>query len=185
MLYSRVPIERIRTLALDEGSRTSAVLGPNPAAGAVSTSSRELRPLPIGATADQSDADAVMLIGDRGMLPARGPFEVVWDLGEEWTRWTGLPFVFAMWVARPGVDLTGWTSCSPPPATPACSVSPRSPGPASPDDRHARGGVPQLPPRQPGVPSRPAAAARAWSDSIELAGRHGLGSSGVKARLRP
>jgi chorismate dehydratase len=25
-------------------------------------------------------------------------------LGERWTNWTGLPFVFAMWVARPGVD---------------------------------------------------------------------------------
>jgi chorismate dehydratase len=24
----------------------------------------------------------------------------VWDLGEEWCRWTGLPFVFAVWAAR-------------------------------------------------------------------------------------
>jgi chorismate dehydratase len=28
----------------------------------------------------------------------------VWDLGERWTSWTGLPFVFAMWVARLGID---------------------------------------------------------------------------------
>ena len=48
-----------------------------------------------------------MLIGDRGMLPAGGAFEFDWDLGEQWSRWTGLPFVFAMWIARPGVDLPG------------------------------------------------------------------------------
>jgi len=51
-------------------------------------------------------ADAVMLIGDRGMLPTSGRFEFEWDLGEEWWRWTGLPFVFAVWIARPGVDLS-------------------------------------------------------------------------------
>ena len=26
----------------------------------------------------------------------------VWDLGERWWDGTGLPFVFAMWIARPG-----------------------------------------------------------------------------------
>jgi len=49
--------------------------------------------------------DALLLIGDRGMLPSNGAFAFEWDLGEEWSRWTGLPFVFAMWIARPGVDL--------------------------------------------------------------------------------
>ncbi len=105
-LYGRVPPERIRTLALDEGSRTSAAMarillkeqfGLEP----------ELRRLPIGMPVEDSTADAVMLIGDRGMLPPRQSFEFVWDLGEEWTRWTGLPFVFAMWIARPDVDLHG------------------------------------------------------------------------------
>jgi chorismate dehydratase len=105
-LYSRVPIERLRTLALDEGSRTSAALvrillrerfGVSP----------ETQPLPIGASLDGTSTDAVMLIGDRGMLPSNGRFEFEWDLGEEWARWTGLPFVFAMWIARRGVDLSG------------------------------------------------------------------------------
>ncbi|MCX7424405.1 MAG: menaquinone biosynthesis protein [Planctomycetia bacterium] len=106
MLYSRVPIARIGTLALDEGSRTSAVLARILLREQFHIEPR-LRPLPIGASADQSDADAVVLIGDRGMLPAQGPFEVVWDLGEQWKRWTGLPFVFAMWVARPGIEMDG------------------------------------------------------------------------------
>ena len=52
-------------------------------------------------------ADAVLLIGDRGILPPEEEFEFVWDLGEEWTDWTGLPFVFALWVARPGLDWGG------------------------------------------------------------------------------
>ncbi len=102
-LYGRVPPERIRTLALDEGSRTSATLsrillkerfGREPA----------LEELPIGASPADTAADAVMLIGDRAMRPVDGRFAFVWDLGEEWSRWTGLPFVFAMWTARADAD---------------------------------------------------------------------------------
>ena len=105
-LYGRVPVARIRTLALDEGSRTSAALtrillkerfGLEP----------ELRQLPIGTSLGQTDADAVMLIGDRAMLPVEGSFEFVWDLGEQWSGWTGLPFVFATWTARRNVNLMG------------------------------------------------------------------------------
>jgi chorismate dehydratase len=47
------------------------------------------------------------LIGDRAIHPPIGPFVANWDLGEEWQRWSRLPFVFAMWVARPHVDWTG------------------------------------------------------------------------------
>jgi chorismate dehydratase len=105
-LYSRVPLERLRSLALDEGSRTSAALvrillkerfGVSP----------ETRQLPIGVSPDDVPTDAVMLIGDRGMLPGSGRFAFEWDLGEEWSRWTGLPFVFALWIARPDVELPG------------------------------------------------------------------------------
>lgn len=108
-LYSRVPIEEIRTLALDEGSRTSVALtrillkerfGLSP----------ETCHLPIGASADDVASDAVLLIGDRGMLPRSPAFPFEWDLGAEWKQWTGLPFVFAMWIARPGIDLRGISS---------------------------------------------------------------------------
>lgn len=47
--------------------------------------------------------DLVMLIGDPGLEADAGEREI-WDLGTEWVRWTGLPFVFALWVLRPGVD---------------------------------------------------------------------------------
>jgi chorismate dehydratase len=54
-------------------------------------------------------ADAVLLIGDRAIGDAGrdrmgGSFQVMWDLGDEWCRWTGLPFVFAVWAARDGID---------------------------------------------------------------------------------
>ncbi len=102
-LFCRKPPEQIRTLALDEGSRTSAALtqillheryGIRP----------HLETLPIGATLSDTSADAVLLIGDRAMHTPQGSFAAVWDLGDEWVRWSNLPFVFAMWVVRPGVD---------------------------------------------------------------------------------
>jgi chorismate dehydratase len=110
-LHSRVPMRRIRRLALDEGSRTSVALvrillreryGIEP----------ELESLPIGASADETDADAVLLIGDRAIGGPRSDFpgsEFVehWDLGDQWCRWAELPFVFAMWVARSDVGLGG------------------------------------------------------------------------------
>lgn len=105
-LYGRVPVEDIQTLGLDVGSRTSAALTKvllRERFGIVP----KLRSLPIGVELGDMPADAVLVIGDRGMAPVNKTFEFVWDLGEEWSRWTGLPFVFSLWVARPGVDLRG------------------------------------------------------------------------------
>ena len=103
-LFSRVPFANVRTLALDEGSRTSATLA------RVMLSERfGVRPtttlLPLGFATENSSADAVLVIGDRAMKPPRERFVATWDLGEEWTQWTGLPFVFAMWAARRDVEL--------------------------------------------------------------------------------
>jgi chorismate dehydratase len=49
--------------------------------------------------------DAVLVIGDAALsLAARGTYPHRYDLGEEWKRWTGLPFVFAVWAARRNTD---------------------------------------------------------------------------------
>jgi chorismate dehydratase len=105
-LFSRGPIESIRTLALDAGSRTSVAL-----ARILLDERYGVRPrlesLPVGASLAEANADAVLLIGDRAIHSPSGRFEVVWDLGDEWCRWAELPFVFAMWVARSGVELHG------------------------------------------------------------------------------
>jgi hypothetical protein len=63
--------------------------------------------LPIGATIEESQADAALVIGDRAIASHSGTYALEWDLGQQWTEWTGLPFVFAMWIARPDVDLHG------------------------------------------------------------------------------
>jgi chorismate dehydratase len=67
----------------------------------------QLEHLPLGNSTSDTTADAVLLIGDRAMHAPGGPFAAVWDLGEQWRLWSGLPFVFAMWVSRAGIDLMG------------------------------------------------------------------------------
>ena len=41
-----------------------------------------------------------LLIGDRALRAALGASGHVYDLGELWCRFTGLPFVFALWILR-------------------------------------------------------------------------------------
>ncbi|MBA4189340.1 MAG: hypothetical protein C0467_15190 [Planctomycetaceae bacterium] len=103
-LFSRVPWAEIRSVALDEGSRTSAALtkillrtrhGLNP----------RFEQLPIDAPAEQVKTDAVLLIGDRAMRACLPDHRYAYDLGEEWTAWTGLPMVYAVWAVRGGVEL--------------------------------------------------------------------------------
>jgi chorismate dehydratase len=102
-LLSRVALPAIRTLALDEGSRTSAAL--------VRILLRErfeiepkFVPFPIDARPERIEADALLLIGDRAIQPPGGWFVAEWDLGDVWCHWAELPFVFAMWVARQEPD---------------------------------------------------------------------------------
>jgi chorismate dehydratase len=107
-LFFRVPPAKVSSLAIDEGSRTSAAL-----ARILLAERLGVRPtietLPIDAGLGDTRADAVLVIGDRALDRGTAPgearsFQVVWDLGDEWCRWTGLPFVFAVWAARPGID---------------------------------------------------------------------------------
>jgi chorismate dehydratase len=65
----------------------------------------QIEELPLGVSALESTADAVLVIGDRAMRVPHGPFHDVVDLAEAWHGLTGLPFVFALWVARGGLDL--------------------------------------------------------------------------------
>jgi chorismate dehydratase len=103
-LFSRVSWTGIRCVALDAGSRTSAALtqvllqkryGVTP----------EVVPLPLDDRAEDADADAVLLIGDRAMRACLPGFAHAYDLGQEWYDWTGLPFVYAVWAVRPGAEL--------------------------------------------------------------------------------
>ena len=104
-LFSRVPFDRIDRLALDEGSRTSQALARVWLDAKHGIRPSQIEPLPMGVSALESTADAILVIGDRAMKVPDGPFHEVVDLAEAWKSLTGLPFVFALWVVRPGVDL--------------------------------------------------------------------------------
>lgn len=100
-LFSRVAASEIKTLALDEGSRTSAAMVRTLLADQFNVHP-ELHNLPIGNGLASADTDAVLLIGDRAMHAEEAGFAEVWDLGDTWCQSTKLPFVFAMWTAGPG-----------------------------------------------------------------------------------
>jgi chorismate dehydratase len=102
LLVSRVPPERIRRVALDESSRTSAVLvqlllaeryGVRP----------EVAPFRPELAAMLATADAALLIGDPALRVDRRGLHVV-DLAAEWRALTGLPFVFAVWAVAANVE---------------------------------------------------------------------------------
>jgi len=98
-LFHRGPLESIRRIALDSSSRTSAALlkillrerlGRDP----------EYVSMPPRIPEMLAAADAALAIGDPALY-FDGACERL-DLGEAWTRSTGLPFVFAFWAGRPG-----------------------------------------------------------------------------------
>ncbi len=97
-LLFRKPPSEIQSLALDVGSRTSAVLAQLLLARRLQLRPM-LKPLHIDSPLDAVDADALLVIGDRAMKIDQSRYAANWDLGEEWLRDTGLPFVFALWVA--------------------------------------------------------------------------------------
>jgi len=104
-LMSRVPGEQIKTLSLDEGSRTSCVLT-RVLLDKLFGSRPECESLSIQDDWRATKTDAVLIIGDRAMKADAPEFPFVWDLGEAWNEMTGLSFVFAVWAALPDSDLT-------------------------------------------------------------------------------
>ncbi len=105
-LFSRVPMETVRSIDADVGSHTSIVLCQilmKKRLGLVP----QMRPFPLEADPNQSKADAVLLIGDRALKASLPDFPISLDLGWEWQKLTGLPMVFAVWATRPSVDFQG------------------------------------------------------------------------------
>jgi chorismate dehydratase len=99
-IFSRVPIEKIRSLACDAESHTSVAL-----ARIILARRYQLRPEFCDlARAGDDPQQARLLIGDKVVCDEPRGFPHQLDLGEEWKALTGLPFVFAVWMARSGVD---------------------------------------------------------------------------------
>jgi chorismate dehydratase len=103
-LYTKRPIADVRSIAMDTSSRTSVALTRVLCARAF-----HIDPVfePSGPDLPRmlERSDAALLIGDSALLSeGRKDVEKV-DLGEVWTRTTGLPFVYAFW-AGPADALT-------------------------------------------------------------------------------
>ena len=107
-LFSRVHPAQLGSVGVDPASRTSVALlrillgerfGVTPDFHSLTADLRRMLQAHEGA----------LLIGDAAFTDSGAPY--VWDLGHGWKELTGLPFVYAAWVARAGVDVErvgGW-----------------------------------------------------------------------------
>ena len=116
--YHHKPLSEVRRVGIDSSSRTSAMLtrvlfrlrwnsspeffdlSPRAIEAFLDEQSEEGRTDSGDKVEVPHDLDAVLLIGDSALW-RQAPLG--WrqiDLGNEWTRWTGLPFVYAFWVWR-------------------------------------------------------------------------------------
>ncbi len=101
-MFSRRPPADIRTLALDTSSRTSVALLQVLCKHhfRIAPAMRPMLPEPEDML---RECDAALVIGDRALLfdhVAAGVEKI--DLGEAWTAYSGLPFVYAFWVGHQG-----------------------------------------------------------------------------------
>ena len=98
LLVSRVPMDKVKTVALDTSSMTSValtkVIFEKWLGGGRSFSS-----MPPNLDQMLAAHDAGLLIGDPALLVDRSRYYTL-DLAEEWIRHTGKPFVFAFWAVR-------------------------------------------------------------------------------------
>lgn len=102
-IFSKRPVTEIRTLACDPDSHTSVALARVIFAERYGTSPEFVD---WRREDDRQQAcDARLLIGDKVVCEEPAGFEHQIDLGSAWRELTGLPFVFAVWTARAGVDL--------------------------------------------------------------------------------
>ena len=97
--FAKVPWRKIESLALDTSSLTSTALLKILLAEQLDSYPAFLHAAPDLASM-LAQADACLLIGDKGML-ADGAGLSVLDLGRAWRRLTGLPFVYAVWLGKP------------------------------------------------------------------------------------
>lgn len=97
-LFSEVPLEKIEHILLDYQSRTSVNL-----LKVLIKQYWKINPALISTGADFSSkisgTTASLMIGDKA-LEQRKKSKYIYDLGSEWKKFTGLPFVFAAWISN-------------------------------------------------------------------------------------
>ncbi len=101
VIVSDDPIDEVTKIYLDPHSQTSVQL-----AGYIAQNYWHIAPEwcaldDYSRIKNAEDGEAFLLIGDK-VFEHEGEFEYTYDLGEIWHEATGLPFAFAVWVARKG-----------------------------------------------------------------------------------
>jgi chorismate dehydratase len=103
LLVSKVPVEKIRTVALDTSSMTSValtrILFEKWLGGEEWLGGRTFTDMSPDIEQMLATHDAGLLIGDPALQVDRSRYFTL-DLAEEWIRYTGKPFVFAFWAVR-------------------------------------------------------------------------------------
>jgi chorismate dehydratase len=98
LLVSKVPLEKVRRVALDTSSMTSValtkILFEKWLGGG-----RSFTPMAPDIDKMLAEHDAGLVIGDPALKIDRSRYQAI-DLAEEWIRHTGKPFVFAFWAVR-------------------------------------------------------------------------------------
>lgn len=100
-LFAHVPPGEIQTIAVDADSHTSVALAQILCRKLFHTAPKfiELK------HATNARDEARLLIGDKVICEEPLGFDHQIDLGDAWKQLTGLPFVFAIWCAMPGLEL--------------------------------------------------------------------------------
>ena len=104
-IYTTKEMTDVRSIALDTSSRTSVALVSVLCARAFRIKP-DLAPAAPNLDAMLKTADAALIIGDNALFQSsvvshQSSLQKI-DLGEMWTRMTGLPFVYAFWAGRKG-----------------------------------------------------------------------------------
>jgi chorismate dehydratase len=97
LLLSKVPLDEIRAVRLDDHSRTSNVLLE------ILAQQYWKKDWTYYTTDTNGHTESCLMIGDKVFEhSAQYPFQ--YDLADAWKSLTGLPLVFAVWIARPGIE---------------------------------------------------------------------------------
>jgi chorismate dehydratase len=107
-IFSATRVDQIHTLACDTDSHTSVAL-----ARIIMAERFDVRPRIVDFNFHHRETNhdecapgvARLLIGDKVVCDEPRGFIHQIDLGEAWKQLTGLPFVFAAWMARAGIEI--------------------------------------------------------------------------------
>lgn len=103
VVVSNTPIKQVKRVLLDPHSKTSIQL-----CGYLAKHKWHIEPEWVELEEYQqldhlAEGEAALIIGDK-VFDHEGKFAYTYDLAEEWISLTGMPFAFAVWVARKGLD---------------------------------------------------------------------------------